>query len=81
MMYSTNPFSTYPNPASDKIYIKGLQAANYEVAVYSLEGKLVATPYAWAEPIHSIASLAKGNYILKITSSTNQSNVLKFFKD
>lgn len=78
---SNNPFSIYPNPASDKIYIKGLQAANYQLAVYSLEGKLVATPSVEQNQYISIASLAKGNYILKITSSTNQSNVLKFFKD
>lgn len=76
-----NQFSIFPNPASDKIFIKGLQKDNYSIAIYSIEGKLVSSSALQNNEYVSISDLAKGNYMLKITSSNNKSSVLKFFKD
>ena len=74
-------FSIFPNPAADKIFIKGLQNENYSLAIYSIEGRLIAAPSVENDQFVSISSLAKGNYMLKITSADHKSNVLKFSKE
>ncbi len=76
-----NQYSIFPNPASDKIYIKGLQNENYNLSIFSMEGKFISSPALQNNQYVSIAELAKGNYILKITPENGKASVLKFFKD
>lgn len=55
--------SIYPNPASEKVFIKGEKISDAEI--YSMEGKKINTKLNKDQSIN-VSGLAKGMYILKI---------------
>lgn len=78
---NANQFALYPNPANDKLYIQGLQKSSYQIAIFSMEGKLVYSENLLDKNFVEINSLSKGNYIMKVIDANNTSSVLKFYKD
>lgn len=56
--------SLYPNPASDKIHIEGLDG-QHEIQIYNAYGLLVKTMVLYEEEI-DIAELSAGLYIIRI---------------
>jgi hypothetical protein len=75
---STNTFAIYPNPATDMVSIKGIESGN--VAIYSIEGRLVHEgQYAANEQI-DISSINAGVYVLKFSNSDIQSTTTLIVK-
>lgn len=68
----------YPNPASDNIYMKGLD--NVSVEIYNIMGNrvLIKKNYSGNQPI-SVAQLMNGIYIVKI-NATNTNKTIQFIK-
>lgn len=60
----------YPNPANEKFYISSQVASIKSVKVYSQLGKLLATYHDEKEM--NVSNLAKGLYLIKIKTKTNQ---------
>ncbi|WP_298511535.1 T9SS type A sorting domain-containing protein [uncultured Kordia sp.] len=60
-----NNFVIYPNPASKEIYFDSKEQLA-QVAVYSIEGKLLFTQNVQQESSVAISHLKKGVYVLKI---------------
>jgi hypothetical protein len=57
----------YPNPATDKILIKGF--SNFNISIYDINGKLVFNKIGSSEGWVDISNLEKGIYIIKINDS------------
>lgn len=57
----------YPNPASDKLYLKNVNDENLNISIFSISGLqlLKITALKSSEPI-DISSLPKGFFVLKI---------------
>ena len=70
-----NGLAVYPNPASDRIRIEGLEA-NSEVQIYNALGELVKTVKAEANGEINIVELAKGLYLVRSGTAT-----LRFVKE
>ncbi len=70
-----NEIIIYPNPASDYIYIKGINKSDVEI--YDLTGKKVYS-YSNANNNHfiNIDNFKKGNYIIRIIDNNNVVNKL-----
>jgi len=66
----TNDLIVFPNPASDKIFIKGMQ--NYEIELYDVFGqKILQIDYNVGEGIN-ISTFNSGIYILNIKTKNDQ---------
>lgn len=75
-------YTVFPNPATNKMFIHGLLNESYNFAIYGVDGRLISNPSLQNSQWIEVSALAKGNYVLKITSvNSNKSSVLKFFKD
>ncbi|MDD2345267.1 MAG: T9SS type A sorting domain-containing protein [Bacteroidales bacterium] len=67
----------YPNPAKMLLNIRFEEANSYQLAMYSMDGRLVINEKATnAQHAINVASLNKGIYLLKI-SDENRSKVVK----
>ena len=61
------PFMLYPQPASDQLFIKGLnQTGNHQAQVFSIDGKMVRNEVLTGNSLNVIG-LKSGMYILRIT--------------
>ena len=67
--------TVYPNPASDRFHIEGLEADS-EVQIYNALGELVKTVKAEANGEIDIIELAKGLYLVRCGAAT-----LRFVKE
>lgn len=65
----SNGLAVYPNPASDRIHIEGLEADS-EVQIYNALGELVKTVKAEANGEINIEELAKGLYLVRCGTAT-----------
>jgi hypothetical protein len=62
-----SPFALYPQPASDQLFIKGLnQAGNHQTQVFSIDGKMVRNEVLSGNSLN-VNGLKSGMYILRIT--------------
>lgn len=60
------PFVLYPQPASDQLFIKGLnQTGNHQTQVFSMDGKMVMNEVLNGSSIN-VSGLKTGMYILRI---------------
>ncbi|MBB3185885.1 thiol protease/hemagglutinin PrtT [Microbacter margulisiae] len=71
-------FSIYPNPASNMLYINGLEDDNVFVTICDVSGKIVLSKNISGNSL-DISALANGLYIMKI-STTNRVETTKFIK-
>ena len=62
------PFSVFPNPAKDKLYVRKEASGEYEV--YDLRGVKVATGNFSEQNSADVSGLASGMYILKADGNT-----------
>lgn len=69
---------SYPNPVSDKLYLKGYQPTA-EAEIYSVDGRLVGLVKP-DEEVLNLAFLEKGIYILRFVNQTHSSPI-KFIKE
>jgi len=60
----------YPNPATDKLYIKNSKSSNAQIIIFNLQGKQVLNRKIGSNPI-DISNLSKGVYLVKIIDSGN----------
>jgi arylsulfatase A-like enzyme len=62
-------FSLYPNPSSDKVYLKTNKNAkhNFEVKIYDVAGKLQLESTMIPNSSISVRNLTKGMYVMKVT--------------
>ncbi len=65
----SNGLAVYPNPASDRIRIEGLEADSV-VQIYNALGELVKTVKAEANGEINIVELAKGLYLVRCGTAT-----------
>lgn len=69
-------FSIFPNPTSDKVYLNPVPQQEVIYRIYSLQGSIIRS-----KPIHSgsidISDLSSGMYILKITFSDGNPEIIK----
>lgn len=65
----SNGLAVYPNPASDRIRIEGLETDS-EVRIYNALGELVKTVKAEANGEINIVELAKGLYLVRCGTAT-----------
>ncbi|MBI5538961.1 MAG: aryl-sulfate sulfotransferase [Bacteroidia bacterium] len=70
-----NNISVFPNPGSDKIYIKGL-VTSYSYKIYDITGKILITGNSNNEQNINISKLTDGIYFIKI----NSDNIVETFK-
>jgi predicted outer membrane repeat protein len=61
---SIQKLETYPNPVSDKLFIKGI-TGNVSVVITSIDGKVIATNQA-REGFVSVGYLKAGVYLIKV---------------
>ncbi len=76
-----NAFQVYPNPATDKLYIKtNGNIQNYSIEIYSLTGQLVYNQIANQKSLIEISTkqLNSGSYVLKMVDI--EKNVSRFKK-
>lgn len=67
----------YPNPASDKLYIKGLNTENSMVAVYDILGnKVISSSFNFEDNL-DVSMLSSGTYILKLEGSNSNFKFIK----
>ncbi|MFP9114710.1 T9SS type A sorting domain-containing protein [Flavobacterium sp. RHBU_3] len=68
--FSTNPFTLYPNPVKDVLYVNtDASLNNYAVAVYDYTGRQVLSGSISNNSIN-VSSLPTGIYIMKIANTT-----------
>jgi hypothetical protein len=60
-------WSIYPNPASDLLYINGLNNESATVTIFDVSGKIVINQSLTNNTI-DVSSLPKGIYILRVTT-------------
>ncbi|MFP5471197.1 MAG: choice-of-anchor B family protein [Bacteroidia bacterium] len=62
-----NPYSIYPNPATDEIRIGGAVNANHTLSVYNILGELVLEKDLSYYKINIPSSLEEGIYLVKVS--------------
>lgn len=60
-------FSIYPNPASDFLSIENQGNQNFQVQIFSLDGRIVLSKFRCSDSI-DISDLTDGCYVIKMTS-------------
>lgn len=65
----------YPNPATDKLFITGVE--HYSLKLFSLDGKLIMVREHYAENILNLTGLNKGIYILQIITEEGETIMKK----
>ena len=73
-------FVLYPNPASDKIYLKGISSEVESVQIYSVQGKLLQSLKNISTEI-DVSQLKSGIYFMQLLSSEGNTSALKFIKE
>lgn len=69
IIHSLNNITIYPNPASNQIFISGLESTNTNFKLYNLEGKLVLTGTLGIENNINVSNLIAGTYILNLETA------------
>jgi uncharacterized protein (TIGR02145 family) len=69
----------YPNPATEKLYLKNNNYANSLIMIFDLQGKQVLSMQIDSNPI-DISNLEKGVYVVKLVCSENVL-ITKFIKE
>jgi|SRR5690554_973373 len=72
-------FSLYPNPTSDKIYLKGIPTEVGWLWIYSVQGKLLQSSKNIPTEI-DVSQLSPGLYFMKLVSSEGSTITSKFIK-
>jgi len=67
---ASNALAIYPNPATNKVFIKGLQQET-KMTIYSTEGRLMETMMVQPDAAVNIA-LSSGMYVVHLTSEGTQ---------
>jgi len=78
--YSEKNFIVYPNPASDNFTIRHGEGTGVisKVTLYSMSGAKVMES---EKPVISISGLAKGLYLVKITTDSGITDIVRIIKD
>jgi len=78
---STSEFVIYPNPVSDLLYISHPSIQNFEISIFTLNGKLVVSKSVNQSNLSPIdlSSLPAGQYIFELKTS-DQRFSSKFIK-
>lgn len=71
--------SIYPNPAKDKIYLKGFSSEITLLQIFSIQGKLIQKSTNISTEI-DISQLKSGMYFIEISTSEGHKNIQKFIK-
>ena len=66
---SRNQISMYPNPASGKVFIKGLNSKNYTAEIINIEGRKIFESNVDADGSVDISSLKSGVYFVNLKSN------------
>lgn len=74
-----NNFKIYPNPVTDNLFFAGDLGSYTEVKVYSVDGKLVKTGSISDNKL-DLSKLSAGNYILELSSKTQNSKTIHIIK-
>lgn len=74
----SNAINIYPNPATEKLFIENNLAQNSSYFITNLLGQEIEKGLLKSEI--DISHLLNGVYVLKIVSTNNQTQVLKFIK-
>lgn len=70
----------YPNPADDKLFIKGASASIYQVEIFNMNGsKMLAASVKGGQALN-IATLPSNLYMVKVTDSNGKTHVAKLMK-
>jgi uncharacterized protein (TIGR02145 family) len=69
----------YPNPATEKLYLKNINYANTTLMIFDLQGKQVLIKQIDSDPI-DISNIRKGIYVVKLICSENVL-ISKFIKE
>ncbi len=67
------PLVLYPNPAKDRIFVKGLEDAIHSVEILDMQGKKIPVPAIMDNSIH-ISHLPAGMYTVQIRSENERLN-------
>lgn len=74
--------SIYPNPATTKLYIKGLGSSHYSVKVFDIIGNCVYKNNQFEYPFSiDISSLRRGYYLLETLDIKGEKKVVPFIKN
>lgn len=71
--------SIYPNPAKDKIYLKGFSSEITSLQIFSIQGKLIQKLNNISTEI-DVSHLKSGIYFIEINTSEGNKNIQKFIK-
>lgn len=71
-------FSLYPNPASNRIFLKSDERKEYTYQIFNSIGKLIEEKETNGVEEIDISAFAKGIYILKLTNALNSFSTRKF---
>jgi len=63
--FNSKTVVVYPNPASDRVYVSGINASSFNAEVYTLEGRLIKRYKSISEYIP--LNVEAGMYLLKLT--------------
>ena len=80
----TSDFNVYPNPASEKIFIKTgkFNSSSVQVRIFDISGKLkISQAYSFSQQLEiDIRQIVNGLYFMEISNQT-QKEMLKFVKN
>tara|TARA_R110002049_G_scaffold1557_2_gene12022 strand:+ start:83 stop:1084 length:1002 start_codon:yes stop_codon:yes gene_type:complete len=76
---SISLFSIYPNPVSERLFLKNLTSENYSIKLYSILGQVISSIDFSSEEIN-VAELTAGIYFIEINTNDGKSQVQKFIK-
>lgn len=71
----------YPNPAHDKLFIKGDAAITYQIEIYNVNGTKVLSSSIKGNQFVNISNLPNNLYTVKISDLSGKSQFAKFMKD
>ncbi len=71
--------SIYPNPAKDKIYLKGFSSEITSLQIFSIQGKLIQKLNNISTEI-DVSHLESGIYFIEINTSEGNKNIQKIIK-
>jgi len=69
----------YPNPTSDKLYIKKDNLYNYNIQVLSISGKVLIEKNLYKKNVVDISNIEKGMYLIKFINNENHHEIIKKF--
>lgn len=69
--HSADNLMVYPNPVTDMLYLKNLNAENLTVRIFSIDGRTLITQQLSSDQlIVNVTTLPRGFYFLKTNSQT-----------